>query len=49
MRGEPMTVFGYGVQKRGVAFTADLAPAIAASAEMPKARNETYAPMCRTR
>jgi UDP-glucose 4-epimerase len=42
MRGEPMTIFGDGGQKRAFSYIKDVAPAIAAAAETPAAYNETY-------
>jgi UDP-glucose 4-epimerase len=42
MRGEPMTIFGDGGQKRAFSYIKDVAPAIAAAAETPAAYNVTY-------
>jgi UDP-glucose 4-epimerase len=42
MRGEPLTVFGDGEQTRAFSYIADVAPAIAASIDMPEAYNETF-------
>jgi UDP-glucose 4-epimerase len=42
MRGEPLTVFGDGNQTRAFSYIADVAPAIAASIDMPEAYNETF-------
>jgi UDP-glucose 4-epimerase len=42
MRGEPLTIFGDGNQTRAFSYIADVAPAIAASIDMPEAYNETF-------
>jgi UDP-glucose 4-epimerase len=42
MRGEPLTVFGDGNQTRAFSYIADVAPAIAASIDMPEAYNEIF-------
>jgi len=42
MRGEPLTVFGDGNQTRAFSYVADVAPAIAASIDMPEAYNEIF-------
>ncbi len=42
MRGEPMTIFGDGGQKRAFSYIKDIAPIIASAAETPEAYNETF-------
>ena len=42
MSGEPLTVFGDGEQTRAFSYIADVAPAIAASIDMPEAYNEVF-------
>ena len=42
MRGEPLTVFGDGEQKRAFSYVADVAPYIAGSIDVPEAYNETF-------
>src|SRR5208283_1455022 len=40
LRGEPMTIFGDGNQQRAFTHIDDVAPMIAASVELPAARNQ---------
>jgi UDP-glucose 4-epimerase len=42
MQGQPLTVFGDGEQTRAFSYIADVAPAIARSAELPDARNQIF-------
>lgn len=42
MKGEPMTIFGDGTQTRAFTHVADVAPVIAASIEVPAARNQVF-------
>ena len=42
MQNQPMTIFGDGEQTRAFSYIADVAPAIAGSAEMPAAYNEVF-------
>jgi len=42
LQGQPMTVFGDGEQQRAFTHINDVAPAIAAAAELPAARNEIF-------
>ena len=42
MRGEPMTIFGDGSQKRGFSYIDDVAPLIAISPEVPAARDHGF-------
>ncbi|MFZ0760689.1 MAG: NAD-dependent epimerase/dehydratase family protein [Candidatus Sulfotelmatobacter sp.] len=42
LRGEPMTIFGDGMQQRAFTHIDDVAPFIAASAELPSARNQLF-------
>ena len=42
LQGRPMTVFGDGEQKRAFTHINDVAPVIAAAAELPAARNEIF-------
>jgi UDP-glucose 4-epimerase len=42
LRGEPLTVFGDGTQVRAFTHINDIAPAIAASVDVPTARNQVF-------
>jgi len=42
LSGQPMTIFGDGEQQRAFTHINDVAPAIAAAAELPAARNEIF-------
>ena len=42
MRGEPMTVFGDGLQTRAFSYISDVAPIIAASVTRPEAWNQVF-------
>jgi UDP-glucose 4-epimerase len=42
LRGEPMTVFGDGLQQRAFTHISDVAPIIAASVDFPAARNTLF-------
>jgi UDP-glucose 4-epimerase len=42
LRNEPMTVFGDGTQQRAFTHILDVAPVIAASVDVPNARNEIF-------
>jgi UDP-glucose 4-epimerase len=42
LQGEPMTIFGDGTQQRAFTHIDDVAPIIAASAELPAARNQLF-------
>ncbi len=42
LRGEPMTIFGDGTQKRAFTYIGDVAPVIARSVELPAARNQIF-------
>ena len=42
MRGEPMTVFGDGEQRRAFTHVSDVAPLIAQCVDVPAARNEVF-------
>jgi UDP-glucose 4-epimerase len=42
MKGEPMTVFGDGEQQRAFTHISDVAPIIAASTDVPTARNQIF-------
>lgn len=42
MQGWPMTVFGDGEQTRAFSHISDIAPSIAASVELPEARNQVF-------
>lgn len=42
MRGEPMTIFGDGEQKRAFSYIGDVAPVIARSIEYPQAYGEVF-------
>ena len=42
MKGEPMSVFGDGSQRRAFSYIGDIAPTIAAAAWTPAARNEVF-------
>jgi UDP-glucose 4-epimerase len=42
LRGEPMTVFGDGAQQRAFTHINDVAPIIAASVDVPAARNQIF-------
>jgi len=42
MRGEPMTIFGDGSQKRAFTYISDVAPVIAGAAANPALRNQTF-------
>lgn len=42
LRDEPMTVFGDGMQQRAFTHISDVAPIIAASVDVPAARNELF-------
>src|SRR6266852_6666486 len=42
MKGEPMTIFGDGEQQRAFTHISDVAPIIAASVEVPSARNRIF-------
>jgi UDP-glucose 4-epimerase len=42
MKGEPVTVFGDGCQKRAFSYICDIAPIIARAPEVPDARNRTF-------
>lgn len=42
LRGEPMTIFGDGLQQRAFTHIDDVAPIIAKSVEFPKAHNQTF-------
>lgn len=42
LRGEPMSIFGDGTQMRAFTHINDVAPVIAASVDVPAARNETF-------
>jgi UDP-glucose 4-epimerase len=42
LRGEPMTIFGDGEQKRAFTHVRDVAPVIAESVNIPAARNEIF-------
>ncbi|MGO9085600.1 MAG: NAD-dependent epimerase/dehydratase family protein [Candidatus Sulfotelmatobacter sp.] len=42
LRGEPMTIFGDGTQKRAFTHIDDVAPIIASSGELPGARNQVF-------
>ncbi|HEY2934577.1 MAG TPA: NAD-dependent epimerase/dehydratase family protein [Acidobacteriota bacterium] len=42
LKGQPMTIFGDGTQQRAFTYIKDVAPIIAASVEVPAARNEIF-------
>ena len=42
LRGEPMTIFGDGLQERAFSHIDDVAPFIARSIDYPKARNQVF-------
>ena len=42
MRGEPMTIFGDGTQKRAFTYISDVAPVIAGAAANPALHNQTF-------
>jgi UDP-glucose 4-epimerase len=42
LRGEPMTIFGDGTQQRAFTHIDDVAPIIAASVDLPAARNQIF-------
>src|SRR5260370_11896599 len=42
MKGEPMTIFGDGEQQRAFTHISDVAPIIAASVDVPSARNRIF-------
>ncbi|MBV8276805.1 MAG: NAD-dependent epimerase/dehydratase family protein [Verrucomicrobia bacterium] len=42
LKGEPMTIFGDGEQERAFTHVGDVAPLIAASVDIPAARNEVF-------
>jgi UDP-glucose 4-epimerase len=42
LRGEPMTIFGDGAQIRAFTYINDVAPGIAASVDLPSARNQIF-------
>jgi UDP-glucose 4-epimerase len=42
LKGEPMTIFGDGTQERAFTHINDVAPIIAASVDIPAARNEVF-------
>src|SRR5207237_8478790 len=42
LKGEPMTIFGDGIQQRAFTHIDDVAPTIADSVNVPAARNEIF-------
>jgi len=42
LRGEPMTIFGDGTQTRAFTYIDDVAPLLAASVDIPAARNQVF-------
>lgn len=42
LKGEPMTIFGDGTQERAFTHISDVAPTLAAAAEVPDARNQIF-------
>ena len=42
LQGRPMTVFGDGTQTRAFSYIADMAPTLAASIDVPEARNQIF-------